>query len=138
MPAKDIYHETVKHALMKDGWTITHDPYTISFGMRNVFVDLGGERFLAAEKDTEKIAVEIKSFQGVSDMREFENAIGQFVFYRSLLTRYEADRKLFLAVPYSVMITIFDEAIARPVIEDMGMSLLAFDPQQEVIVRWKA
>ncbi|MBA4182514.1 MAG: fatty-acid synthase, partial [Acidobacteria bacterium] len=26
MPAKDIYHDTVKNALIKDGWTITHDP----------------------------------------------------------------------------------------------------------------
>ncbi len=27
MPAKDIYHETVKNAMLKAGWTITHDPY---------------------------------------------------------------------------------------------------------------
>ena len=26
MPVKDIYHDTVKNALIKDGWTITHDP----------------------------------------------------------------------------------------------------------------
>jgi len=26
VPAKDIYHDTVKHALQKGGWTITHDP----------------------------------------------------------------------------------------------------------------
>jgi len=24
MPAKDIYHDQVKNALIKDGWTITH------------------------------------------------------------------------------------------------------------------
>lgn len=35
MPAKDLYHDTVKRALMKDGWTVTHDPYTLSFGQRN-------------------------------------------------------------------------------------------------------
>jgi XisH protein len=27
--AKDIYHDIVKRALQKDGWTITHDPYKI-------------------------------------------------------------------------------------------------------------
>jgi hypothetical protein len=26
MLTKDIYHDTVKRALIKDGWTITHDP----------------------------------------------------------------------------------------------------------------
>ena len=31
MAAKDKYHEHVKEALIKDGWTITHDPYVIKF-----------------------------------------------------------------------------------------------------------
>jgi len=41
MPAHDTYHASVRNALIKDGWTITHDPYTITFGQRDVFVDLG-------------------------------------------------------------------------------------------------
>jgi hypothetical protein len=27
--AKDIFHNQVKAALMKDGWTITHDPFVL-------------------------------------------------------------------------------------------------------------
>src|SRR5436190_6271049 len=99
MPTRDIYHDTVKNALIKDGWTITHDPYTLTFGQRNVFVDLGAERLVAAERNQEKIAVEIKSFHGASDVRDLEMALGQYVFYRSLLARFEPGRKLFLAVP---------------------------------------
>ncbi|MEG4809767.1 element excision factor XisH family protein [Microcoleus sp. F8-D3] len=30
MSAKDVFHEVVKIALQKDGWQITHDPYTLS------------------------------------------------------------------------------------------------------------
>jgi len=82
MPAPDIYHHVVKNALIKDGWTITHDPYTLTFGQRNVFADLGAERLVAAERNHEKIAVEIKSFHGASDMRDLEMAFGQYVFYR--------------------------------------------------------
>lgn len=26
MPRRDLYHDTVRNALIKDGWTITHDP----------------------------------------------------------------------------------------------------------------
>lgn len=121
---------------LKHGWTITHDPYTLTFGQKDVFVDMGAERVLAAEKDNEKIAVEIKSFQGASDIRDLEMALGQYVFYRSLLTRFEPERKLFLAVPDSIFVSILDEPIARPVIEDLGVALIAFDPQQEVIVKW--
>jgi hypothetical protein len=136
MPVKDIYHESVKKAMIKDGWTITHDPYVLTFGQKDVFVDLGAERILAAERGSEKIAVEIKSFQGASDIRDLENAVGQYVFYRSLLTRFEPDRKLFLAVPESVFASTLNEPIARPVIEDLRVSLMAFDPQKEEIVKW--
>src|SRR5215831_8065 len=83
MPAPDIYHPVVKNALIKDGWTITHDPYTLTFGQRNVFVDLGAERLIAAERQHDKIAVEIKGFQSASDIRDLEMALGQYVFYRS-------------------------------------------------------
>ena len=31
MPARDIFQEPFTHALLKDGWTITHDPLTIPF-----------------------------------------------------------------------------------------------------------
>ncbi len=34
MPARDFYHDAVKNALTKDGWTITHDPLTLRWGER--------------------------------------------------------------------------------------------------------
>ena len=136
MSAKDTYHTCVRNALVKDGWTITHDPYTMTFGQKDVFVDLGAERLLAAEKGDEKIAVEIKSFQGASDIRDLELAIGQYIFYRSLLARFEPGRKIFLAIPYSVFANTFQEPIARPVLVDQAIAIFAFDPQAEVIVQW--
>jgi len=57
MPAKDIYHNTVRTALEKDGWTITNDPLTLEICDRSLFVDLGAEKILAAEKQGRKIAV---------------------------------------------------------------------------------
>ena len=35
MPAKDIYHDNCKQALIKDGWTITHDPYLLRWGLKD-------------------------------------------------------------------------------------------------------
>lgn len=58
MPAKDRYHDAVKAALVRDGWTITHDPLTLRWGKKDMFVDLGAEKLLAAEKGERKIAVE--------------------------------------------------------------------------------
>lgn len=137
MSAKDIYHDKVKNALIRDGWTITHDPYILTFGQRSVYVDLGTEQVLAAEKGNEKIAVEIKSFRGASEIHDLEAALGQYVFYRSLLARYEPGRKLFLAIPKSIFLSTLEEPIARPVIEDLPVAMFAFDPEQEVITKWK-
>lgn len=136
MPAKDIYHNNFKAALAKDGWEITHDPYVISFGLKSVFVDIGAERILAAERNDEKIAVKVKSFQSASDIHDLEMAVGQYVFYRSLIARFESDRKLYLAVPDSVLVSTLSESIARPVLEDLSISLVAFDPLKEVISKW--
>ena len=137
MPAKDIYHETVRNALIKDGWTITHDPLRIRLARgKNLFVDLGAERLLGAERGSEKIAVEVKSFVGASDMRDLEEAVGQFVLYVSLLKRYYPEYTLYLAVTENTRKVVFEEEAGQTMIEDGIICLLTFDPAQEVIVRW--
>ncbi len=83
MPARDLFHDVVRAALERDGWTVTHDPLKVPWGRRDLFVDLGAEKLLGAEKAGRKIAVEIKSFTGMSLINDLEKAIGQFVLYRS-------------------------------------------------------
>ena len=78
MPAKNLYHDAVIVALQADGWRITHDPLTLSFGGKDLFVDLGAERVaIAAERGAEKIAVEVQSFLNTSLVRDLEQAVGQ-------------------------------------------------------------
>jgi hypothetical protein len=136
MPAKDTFHQAVRTALVKDGWTITHDPYRIAYGVRGVFVDLGAERTLGAERGDEKIAVEIKSFLGASDFQDFKDAVGQYFIYRALIRDTDPDRTLFLAVPYSTFETLFSEPIAQPPLRELCPSLFAYDSIEEKIVRW--
>src|SRR5215510_6624640 len=62
MPRYDVYHEPVKHALIKDGWTITDDPFIIEYKGLRLYADLGAEKPIAAEKFGRKIVVEIKVF----------------------------------------------------------------------------
>jgi XisH protein len=64
MSAKDLYHAILVTALIKDGWTITHDPYPLQAGRLDLAIDLGAEKTIAAQRNSEKIAVEIKSFLG--------------------------------------------------------------------------
>ena len=129
MPAKDIYRDTVKNALIKDGWTITHDPLVLRWGTTDVFIDLGAEQLLAAERHGRKIAVEVKSFVGRSDVDDLEKALGQYM-------QREPDRVLYLAVHEEVFFGIFEEAIGRLLLENYRVKLLVFDRREEVILRW--
>jgi XisH protein len=102
MPAKDIYHATVKAALIKDGWTITDDPLNLKIGTRNTAIDLGAEKIIAAERGKEKIAVEVKSFISPSPISDLEKAWGQFFLYARALRKRDPTRRLYLAVRQNV------------------------------------
>ena len=136
MPAKDSLHDTVKSALIKDGWTITHDPYPLTYGARKVYADLGAERALAAEKGNEKIVVEVKSFVGASEVRDLELAIGQFVFYRYLLIDFEPVRVLWLAIPEEAYLSVLGDADGADLLKHVGVKLLTVNPAREEVVRW--
>ncbi|MBI3796885.1 MAG: XisH family protein [Deltaproteobacteria bacterium] len=136
MPARDRYHDQVKAALLKEGWTITHDPLRLHWGLKDMYVDLGAEQLLAAEKDTRKIAVEIKSFVGLSEMDDLEKAIGQYVVYHDVLLQVEPERDLYLAVNEETFVNLFEEPIGQLLLDNRRVRLLVFDPQTEVIRQW--
>jgi hypothetical protein len=59
---KDLYHDHVRAALEKDGWTITDDQLKLEWREgQKVYVDFGAEKLLTAEKGLRKIAVEVKA-----------------------------------------------------------------------------
>lgn len=94
MPKLDIIHDAVKNALMKDRWTITDDPYVIQYRRTKLYADLGAERPIAAERNGQKLVVEVKSFVGASKIQDLKEALGQYDIYRYLLEATAPDRKL--------------------------------------------
>lgn len=136
MPARDTYYHTVKNALIKDGWDITHDPLRLSWGRKDLYVDLGAEHMVTAEREGRKIAVEIKSFVGHSEIDALEKATGQYLIYREIMARVEPERVLYLAVPESVFTDLFEEPIGTLVLQNLHLQLIVFDPVTEVIEQW--
>lgn len=136
MPAKDYYHPVVLEALLADGWRITDDPLRLTLGARDFYVDLAAELPLAAEKDGVRVAVEVKSFVGASNIRELELAVGQFVLYRELLARADRERQLYLGVPLSIYETLFSEPVGVLMLETQGLRLMVFNPITRRIERW--
>jgi len=134
--AKDLFHDAVRRALEKEGWIITADPFFLRFGGIEMYIDLGAEQLLAAERGTEKIAVEIKSFLAPSATTEFNTALGQFLKYQLALEQSEPDRILYLAVPVDTYDSFFTLELPRLVIQRYQVHLIVYEPGEEVIVLW--
>jgi hypothetical protein len=136
VPQKDLYHDAVRNALIKDGWTITHDPLYLPLGRRKVIIDLAADAPLGAEKEGRKIAVEIKSFVGASTITDLERAFGQMFIYTSVLEEEEPERLLYLALTDKTYANVFDETAMLRLLTRAQARLLLFDAEQEVITEW--
>jgi len=136
MPQRDIYHSQVVQALIQDGWTVTDDPLHLSYGGRNLYIDLGAELPIGAEKNGRKIAVEIKSCRGASEIYELELSLGQYRLCRHVLAEIQPDRTLYLAVPAFGYESIFKEPVGQLLIQRDEMKLIVFDELQQRIIQW--
>jgi hypothetical protein len=136
MSARDRFHQLVRTALENEGWIITHDPYHIDLGFVDFYIDLGAELLLAATKDDQKIAVEIKTFLAASTISEFHTAIGQFINYRIALEDDDPDRQLYLAVPLDVYKRFFRYPFIQTVIRRNQIPLLVYDTEKQEIAEW--
>lgn len=98
--------------------------------------DLGAEKWIVAEKDLEKIVVEVKSFITNSNVNELHHAIGQLDFYRLLLQKQEPDRILYLAMPKYA----YEDLIIEPVVQEFlalhYVKLIIFDIEKPIIHQW--
>ena len=136
MPAKDTYHNVVKNALIKDGWEVTNDPFRLKWGVRELFVDLGLSKLIAAQKAEQKIAVEIKSFANPSSIADLEQALGQYLLYRAVLEEVKPDFLLYLAVRKITYQAIFSEPIGELVVNKYKINLLVFESKKQEVWQW--
>ncbi len=135
--AKDVFHQQVKNALIKDGWNITHDPLTIRISEAvKLQIDLAAETTIAAERDSEKIAVEIKSFVGDSDISAFHTALGQYLNYCQALEEQEPDRLVYLAIPLETYQDFFQLPFIQRSLRRYQVKLIIYDPKLEEIKQW--
>ena len=146
MPPRDSIHNIVKQAIVKDGWHITDDPYVISYGERFLFVDLGATesfsldridgRFIGAEYQNSRIAIEIKEFRGPSRIANLEQAIGQYIIYQLLLKQVDPERQVYLAIPDTIYYDLFSEPIGELVIAEIPLKLVIIDLKKTEVKQW--
>jgi XisH protein len=135
--AKDLFHTQVREALIKDHWKITHDPFRVRVSeVVKIQIDLGAESTIAAQRDQERIAVEIKSFVADSDISEFHTALGQYLNYAQALEEQEPEYKLYLAVPEETYHEFFQLPFIQKSLARYAINLIVYDPFKKEIKQW--
>lgn len=137
MSRRDLYHTAVVNALKKARWVITDDPLILDYGRYKLQVDLGAEPRIGAEKNGEKIALEIKSFIGASAIQDFYLAIGQYSVYREILLENELPHILYLAIPSENHAKIFKDELGSLIVRRLDIKLMIFDETLEEVIEWR-
>jgi len=122
--------------LIKDGWTVTHDPYKLKAEGTTYEVDMGAEKLFAAQKDKQKILVEVKSLLRLSIAHEFHAVLGTFVGYQINLEELNSDRVLYIAIPNPAYKRIQQIPILLKYINRVDMKLIIFDKNKKEILEW--
>jgi XisH protein len=136
MPKLDIIHNSVKNALIKDGWLITDDPYVIQYRRTTLYADLGAERPIAAERNGQKLVVEVKSFIGASKIQDLKEALGQYDIYRYLLEETAPDRKLYIAISQVAYNIFFTQDVTQLILNRHQLPIIVVDLETEEIKQW--
>ena len=136
MPQKDTIHTAVKTALIKDGWTILADPYTIIYRRSQLYADLCAERQEESQGSKRVIVVEIKSFRGASALHDFHAALGQYIAYRDLLAEVRQPFQVYLAMTREAHSSVFGLDAAQVIARRERLLLLIVDAKKQEIVEW--
>lgn len=134
--AKDLIHDAVKEALKNDGWTVTHEQYSIRYKTLKLTVDLAAERTIAAERADQKIAVEVKSFLSPSPVQDLKLAFGQYVIYLGVLEVTEPERKLYLAVNHTVYQEFLSQEAVELIRQRFQVAIVVIDVVRQEVVQW--
>ncbi len=101
-----------------------------------MYIDLGAERVLAAEKNGQKIAVEIKSFLSSSTITEFYAALGQFMSYLLALEVQHPERTLYLAISSDIYDEFFRLEFGQLAMKRYHLKLIVYNIDRKEIVAW--
>jgi hypothetical protein len=134
--ARDKFHDEVKSALEKDGWEITDDPLYIKVGKIPIQIDIGAEKLIGAERNGEKIAVEIKTFGRASFITALHEAVGKYIVYRTVLKYVKSDRVLYLALPDDTYAKFGQEPIVKSIFAEYDFKILLYEPANQIITSW--
>lgn len=73
---------------------------------------------------------------GLSDLDQFEDAMGQFLIYLFALNKREPDRVLFLAIPHLFYENFFEDPFFVDLAAHYNLKIAVFDQYKPKILQW--
>jgi hypothetical protein len=135
MAAINKIHEPVRNALIKDGWTITAEPYSIAIEDEYLFADMSAERTME-DNCVQMIVVEVKTFGKRSLINALEEALGQYRIYRRYLAATLPDCKVYLALSDKSYDLLEQRPTFRFLMREKEFALIVVDIDKEEVRQW--
>ncbi|MEG3978451.1 element excision factor XisH family protein [Microcoleus sp. herbarium8] len=136
MSARDIYHDAVKSALIKDNWRSAADPYLIQCEDIDLTADIADARLIAAEREGHKIVVNIECFVGRSLMTDFHLAVGRYKLYQMLVEKTAPEYELYLAIDDITYNNFFRREGIDFLVRATQIKMFVVNIDEEDIVQW--
>lgn len=129
--ADDLVLPNLQESLIKDGWTLRAKAPTIRTKGKYYLTDV------AAEKEGQKIIVEVKSWLSTSFNPDWFGAFGQYLTYQEVILAERLNYKLYLAVPENIYNQHFINPFIQSMVTKYSMNLLIFDLNTNTVAAWK-
>lgn len=132
--AKDIYHDTVKEALIKDDWTIINSSYIVELptSFKALDDDFEYNEMLLAKKGEQVILVNSKSFLNQSLDNHFHYVLGECLVMKHLIDYEFID----VAIPDIIYNYFKNKKIIFQSLETHNIRLIVFNPETKTIEKW--
>ena len=101
-----------------------------------LYADLAAERTIAAEREGQKIVVEVKSFVGASKLQDLKIGLGQYEIYLSFLEITDPERKLYIAISEKVYEEFFALESIQVIVKRLQLPLIVVNLETEEIAKW--
>lgn len=136
MSAKDLIHDAVKQALIND-WLDNH-PWSLHHCLCDdtVFADLAAERPFTAERNGEKIIVEVKSFADRSTIQDFKTALGQYMLYLPAISRLVPEYKLYVAISEVTYHSDMQRDIVKLAVQEYKLPMIVVNIARQEVTQW--
>ena len=73
---------------------------------------------------------------GRSDVKDLEQALGQYVLYRQVLNEMRIDRSLYLAISKPAFKRVFTIELGQVLLKNQIVKLIVFDVKSEERLQW--